>query len=170
MGSNQIEENRMTRKTIPGLVLAAILAYATSSVGKPMPSPQKEHAYNSSHIAVCEYVGYKHDQKQTPDYFSGPIAQYKVQQILQGELLSTMVEVKYDFHDRSPCLAPPNWAFSKDRMPEIGSKWILFLTRQPKSKTFETYRGNFGRWEATDPIVLETKKALRVLNQGKISK
>ncbi len=46
---------------------------------------------------------------------------------------------------------PKGWTFGPDKLPEPGSKWIIFIENAvPKRGAFETYHGSYGRQEAND--------------------
>ncbi len=108
---------------------------------KPMPTPTLEGAVRESLVIVeVEYLGYETVGKV--DYFSGPTAKYRVLRALKGQLEGE-VRVRYDFTDGSACIPPKSWHFSKEKMPEPGSRWILFLTST--NSPASTYRGEFGR-------------------------
>lgn len=123
-----------------------------------MFAPTKEEAFKSPLIAIVEYTGYKSEGKI--DYFSGPIAQYKLVRVLKGTNALKVLEVLYDFTDGSACIAEVGWKFTENLMPQKGSKWILFLNKDAQAKHLTTYRGPFGRWEANSGNITEVEKAL----------
>ena len=79
------------------------------------------------------------------------------------------VELSYAFTDGSACIEPneggtPTFTFSETMMPAAGSRRILFLLPQdPGEKTASprtTYRGDYGRWEATPENLAKVRAAL----------
>ncbi|HOJ76487.1 MAG TPA: hypothetical protein PLZ08_00115 [Bacillota bacterium] len=114
---------------------------------KPMVAPDvKEAVVHSTSIVIAKYKHYS--SNNTIDYFNGPIATYSLEEILKGAAVNKTLKVKYRFEDGSACLPEDGWQFHDLIMPKKGSSWILFVD----SKTdgiFNTYRGNYGRWEAT---------------------
>jgi tetratricopeptide (TPR) repeat protein len=106
-------------------------------------------ALRSECILVAEYEGY--EKKGDIEFFNPPIAKYKISKILKGPPLNRDLPVRYEFHDRSVKKVPDGWKFSKDLMPEKGSKWLIFLQiALPRDGAFDTYTGDYGRQPATD--------------------
>ncbi len=132
--------------------------------GKPMFVPTKEEAIQSKWIVIARYAGYKNPTSYKIDYFQGPIAKYKIINILKGDVIGKNINVRYDFQDGSACLPLKGWKFTKDKMPQIKSEWILFLKQKSDKKIFVTYRGDYGRWKATEENIKEIKEALRNKN------
>ena len=125
-----------------------------------MLQPTLEEALRSPLIIVAEYIGPLPEQKMT--YFSGARVQYKVVEVLKGTPPVSPLSVRYLFNDGSACLEPEGWTFEKERMPSRRSHWILFLTGTDESGEHQTYRGNFGRREATPAQVSEVKHRLQL--------
>ncbi|MBF0484899.1 MAG: hypothetical protein HQL16_00130 [Candidatus Omnitrophica bacterium] len=139
--------------------IGVILFWGCSLVfAEPMFAPTKEQAFKSQLIAIVEYSGYQLLGKI--DYFSGPVARYKIIRILKGANVSKALDVRYDFTDGSACLPEVGWKFSEDLMPKKGSRWILFLNEDSPMKYWATYRGPFGRWSADFKNTLEVENAL----------
>lgn len=128
----------------------------TASVwAKPMPAPTLERAVRDSAVIVeVEYLGF--DQSDEVTYFSGPVARYRVLKSLKGNT-DGKLRVRYDFTDGSACIAPKEWKFSQQKMPEPGSRWFLFLTGS--GSPAGTYRGSFGR-QSADPKMRAKIKSL----------
>ncbi len=140
------------------LILFAIPCYI---YGKPMFAPTKEEALRSKWIVIAMYVGYKQPLSGNVNYMQGPIARYKIIRILSGDNLGKTINVRYDFHDGSACLPLEGWKFTKDKMPQVKSEWILFLNQENDNKLFTTYRGDYGRWESTEENIKDIEEALR---------
>jgi hypothetical protein len=143
------------------LVIMSLLCFISfSSVfAKPMFEPTKDQAFNSPLIAIVEYTGYKLEGKV--DYFSGPIGKYKIIRLLKGANVPEVLDVRYDFSDGSACIAEAGWRFTEDLMPEKGSRWILFLDKDSQMKYRTTYRGSFGRWDASPENIQEVENVLK---------
>ena len=125
----------------------------------PMFAPTKEEAFRSPLIVIGEYQGYK--PRGEINYFRGPIARYKVIEVMKGSPMSKILDVRYDFQDGSACLAPEGEKFTKDWMPPVGSRWVLFLNKDKGEMYFSTYRGDFGRWPATEANIKEVNRAFK---------
>ncbi len=143
------------------LIMMSLFCFTNllSLFAKPMLAPTKDQAFNSPLIAIVEYTGYKVDGKV--DYFSGPIGQYKVIRLLKGANSSEVLDVRYDFTDGSACIKESGWKFTEGLMPEKGSSWILFLDKDSQMKYRTTYRGSFGRWDASLENIQEVESALK---------
>lgn len=130
-----------------------------------MLAPTIEEAIESSqYIVVAEYSEYSKRWQHKIGYFYGPRATYKVSQTLKGNSpLLKVIRVRYDFHNGSPCIEPEKWTFDKKIMPHKGSLWILFLkSKDNEEDIWETYRGDYGRWEATDENLNKIKNQLKM--------
>ncbi len=125
---------------------------------KPMLAPTKDQALNVPFIAIAEYIGYKSEGKV--GYFNGPIARYRIIRLLKGDNLPEVLDLRYDFTDGSACLAEAGWKFTEDLMPKKSSRWILFLEKDAQMKYWTTYRGTFGRWDASSGNIQEVESAL----------
>jgi len=108
-----------------------------------------ENAYTySEFIGILVYEGY--DKSDAITFFHPPIAHYHIETILRGPKLNREFPVRYEFHDKTAKEKPKDWKFSEDLMPKKGSKWLLFAPAAiPTNGAFETFRGSFGRMEAT---------------------
>lgn len=73
-----------------------------------------------------------------------------------GGEMSPSVRILYAFHDRSACIEPEDWTFDENSMPAKGSRWILFLETE-MGGAWQTYRGDYGRREATESNIDEVK-------------
>lgn len=130
------------------IILFTILFFSFTcqkTFAKALETPTLEEAVKkSNYIVVAEYLGYTKDAKIY--YSHGPLAKYKVIKILKGEEVSGIIQVRYEFNDRSYCLPEKDWRFSDNLMPKKDSQWILFLERKDDDKnTYFTYRGDYGR-------------------------
>ncbi len=107
---------------------------------------------NASHsecIVIAEYIDYQ----RNPDiqFFHPPIANYHITKILKGPPLNKELPIRYEFYDRTNNVAPPGWKFGKDKMPEKGSEWIIFIRNAiPRDGAFDTYEGSYGRQPANE--------------------
>ena len=147
----------------PGASIVMVILFVTGSTGsswaKPLPAPTEEEAYRSEFIVIAEYLGYR--AQGEIGYFRPPLARYRVIRVLKGTGLPGILRVHHAFQDGSADLAPAGWRFSEGMMPEQGSRWILFLERSEGPGIFTTYRGDFGRREATEGNVERVEAALR---------
>lgn len=125
-------------KIILSLVVLAL--FNNKVFAEPMPSPTIEQACRSVSIVIAEYQGWRSEKPVT--YFDAPIAKFKIIENLSGKSLTGEIEVRFESNDGSACIAPDYW---KLEMPEVNSRWILFLNPESSSNLFSTYRGNFGR-------------------------
>ncbi len=154
----RMKKNIISYKYLFVIVVIFLIGHIKSSWAKPMPAPTKTEAYKSEYIVIGEYIDYQ--AKEEINYFQGPIAKFKTIRILKGIDFPGILNIRYDFHDGSACLPLEGWVFSKDIMPKSGSFWILFLNKNKEYEVFTTYRGDFGRWEATEENIAELEKAL----------
>lgn len=140
-----------------GLILLAILIFSSSNIySKPMMAPTDREGFDkSAHIVVAEYQGYSKGAEKVT-YFDGVLADYKVVEVLKGGEMSPSVRILYAFHDRSACIEPEDWTFDENSMPAKGSRWILFLETE-MGGAWQTYRGDYGRREATESNIDEVK-------------
>jgi len=153
-----MKKNKISYKSLFVIVIIFLVGYTKYSWAKPMFAPTKAEAYKSEYIVIGKYIGYQ--AKEEINYFQGPIAKFKTIRILKGINLPGIFNIRYDFHDDSACLPLKGWVFSKDIMPKSESAWILFLNKNKEYEIFTTYRGDFGRWEATEENIAEVEKAL----------
>ncbi|MBP6745478.1 hypothetical protein KA344_09585 [bacterium] len=108
-----------------------------------------ENAFKySEFIGICSYRGY--DKSDSITFYHPPIAQFRIEKILKGPKLNRAMPVRFEFHDKSDGEPDKAWKFSLDKMPKPGSKWLLFTEMAiPTNGVFETYRGSYGRQEAS---------------------
>jgi|GEM_PF-2380613 len=107
-----------------------------------------EAAFSASEwIGECEYLGY---EKQSEISFDNPpIALYRWVKCFKGPPLQ-MVPVKFEFEPNSEGKKPDGWKFGEHQMPQRHSHWIIFIPNAvPVQGSFRTYKGSFGRQEAT---------------------
>ena len=143
------------------LFVLLVLFPLNNAYAKPMMSPTEDELCKADAIVEAEYTSYSSPGWfKSIDYFSPPIAHYKKTKQVSGEEVSENFSVFFDFQDGSACLKPPDWKFSGDMMPASGSKWILFLKKDEDSKTYRTYRGDFGRIPAADTRLLDHCKSI----------
>ncbi|NQU99520.1 MAG: hypothetical protein HQ538_02180 [Parcubacteria group bacterium] len=154
-----MKKNKIFYKFLFIIVGIYFVLHVQYSSAKPMNVPTKKEAYKSEFIVIGEYIGYQ--AKEGISYFQGPVAKFKTIRILKGVGLPKTLNIRYDFHDGSACIHLEDWKFSKSIMPKSGSLWILFINKDKENKVFITYRGDFGRWEATKENIAEAEKALK---------
>lgn len=130
---------------------------------KPMPAPTVEEAARAQTIALAEFVDYRKVSDEPLHEFSCILARYKVVKTLKGsspgnKSSNEPINVIYCFSDGSGCIPSREWKFSDALMPARGSRWYLFLNKDSQSNVwkqyynvdaYSTYRGSYGRWEAT---------------------
>ncbi len=148
------------KKVLLSCAIAVSFMGFEASWAKPMPAPTKEGAFNSKYILIAEYVGYVPNQRKI-EYFQPPFAEYKVLRVLKGDERPHTLKLRYDFSDGSACIAPKPWEFNKQLMPNLKTKWLLFLVGKNSGNIFSSYRGTFGRIEATKQNILEVEAFLK---------
>ena len=121
-----------------------------------------ENAYKySEFIGICSYQGY--DPSDNITFYHPPIAQFRIEQILKGPKLNRAMPVRFEYHDKSGVEPDKDWKFSADKMPKQGSKWLLFTEMAiPTNGAFETYRGSYGRQEATEENLNKIYKVIEL--------
>ena len=121
-----------------------------------------ENAFKySEFIGICSYKGY--DKSDSITFYHPPIAQFRIEKILKGPKLNRAMPVRFEFHDKSDGEPDKGWKFSSDKMPKPGSKWLLFTEMAiPTNGAFETYRGSYGRQEATDVNLNEIYRVMEL--------
>ncbi|MBS1994024.1 MAG: hypothetical protein JSS83_26110 [Cyanobacteria bacterium SZAS LIN-3] len=105
----------------------------------------------SEWIGVCEYRGYQAPKNQKILFHNPPTANFYWTEWIKGPPLNHHLPVKFKFYEYDGAPMPAGWTFGPDKMPKIGSKWIIFIPNAvPVEGGFDTYKGSFGRQEATD--------------------
>jgi hypothetical protein len=146
-------------RCLAGFLLLFILVSASVHSAPVLGPTEQEALEHSAFIVVAEHAGYSKKWFGKIDYFHGPLADYRVIQVLKGGALPKRIRVRYDFHDGSPCLSPPDWKFKEEFMPAKGSRWVLFLEEKSDRDDFwQTYRGDYGRWPANKANIDRVKK------------
>ena len=109
-----------------------------------------ENAFRMSEwIGVCTYKGYQ--KKEDIGYFNPPTANFYWTECLKGPPLNHQMPIKFKFYDVSGAKMPEGWSFSADKMPKVGSRWLIFLRSAiPVKGGFDTYKGDYGRKEADE--------------------
>ena len=142
-------------RTMRTLLLMFTLLSAVA-LAKPMPAASVDQGVaESALIVVAEYAGYR---GQTADYFKGPVAQYKILETIKGKSPKRL-SVTYDFTDGSACIMPKAWKFGPDKMPKVGSKWILLVSKADEPAT--TYRGSSGRIRFSESELARVRSLLK---------
>jgi hypothetical protein len=150
---------------VTGAVALLLLIGGSSSFAKPMMSPSLEEAVASPLIVEAEFVRIVGGGTQ---YFEPPIVQYRVKKVwrnVTGNNISpgARLSLSYAFHDGSACLEPTDWKYSPAMLPKLGNVQILFLRPDPNNKKagYATYRGDFGRWDATPEKISRLETLLK---------
>lgn len=109
-----------------------------------------ENAFESEFIGICTYQGY--EKESTTTFFRPPSAKFHIDEILKGPPLNKDILIRFEFHDKTGTPAiPDGWKFGPDKMPKVGSKWIIFIKNAvPINGYFETFHGCYGRQEANE--------------------
>jgi hypothetical protein len=103
----------------------------------------------SEFIGICEYRGY--EKQQQTSYDNPPTANFRLVKRLKGPPGNSDMKVRYLFDNQPSSVATDAWKFGDDKMPTVGSRWIIFIPNYVQSeKAYETYKGARGRKEATD--------------------
>ena len=155
---------KISRAFLGGIYLSVVLCLLSVSVihslayAKDMYSPTLTEAIAQSQwIVVAEYVSYAASDEI--GYFYGPLAKYKIINVLKGEQLKGNIQIGYEFHNGSACIELENWQFSDELMPKDNSRWILFLKNNEQG-AYATYRGDYGRWPASSENLQKVKEQL----------
>lgn len=112
-------------------------------------------------VFVAEYKGYEHEGPVS--YYKPPRAKYQIVEYLKGPPLSRTLPIKYEFHDKIVGEEKPkDWAFSEDKMPKKGSKWLIFIPNcVPIDGEFETFHGSYGRQEWNEQNIDEIHRIIQ---------
>jgi tetratricopeptide (TPR) repeat protein len=112
-----------------------------------------ENAFRQSEwIGICEYKGY--EKKEHIGFYNPPTAKFYWKECLKGPPLNHDLPVKYKFYDHTGVKMPDGWKFGPDKMPKIGSQWLIFIPNAvPTAEGFDTFKGDYGRQEANDKNV-----------------
>ncbi len=142
--------------------------YKTTDVkGSHLETSEKsltlENAFNRAEkIVVADFAGY---EGKNVTYFAPPKAIYKIDRFLIGSALNKTIFVRYEFHNKTNVERPKDFKFSPDTMPQLGSKWILFIDNAvPIDGMYQTYKGSFGRVEYNDENL---DKILQIIDKHK---
>ena len=115
--------------------------------------PSFENAIKSECVVLAVYDGC--DNSPDIAWNHPACAHYRIYDIPKGPPLNKSLPVKYEFHDRVNIQIPVGWRFSPDKMPNKGSKWILFIENAvPKQSygkmMFDLFQGSYGAQAATE--------------------
>ena len=141
---------------LAALLASTVLLVAAPVSAKPMMAPTPEEAANSPFIVTAKFSGYQLPKQDDEEalYMGGLKATYEITKVLKSKTtphgLPSTIEVTYAFHDGSACLVDQSWHFDEKKMPTKGTSWILFLSTPEPNQPFRTYRGDYGRWPATN--------------------
>jgi tetratricopeptide (TPR) repeat protein len=127
-----------------------------------------ENAIMSEFICIAEYKGY--DKSSDIRYNSPPATHWHIDKILKGPPLGSALPLRFDFHTPDEKDPPAGWKFDESKLPEKGSKWIIFIEWAASERgLYNTYWGSYGRQPATDQNLNALDNLLRehnMLNQG----
>lgn len=120
----------------------------------------KELVSKSSFIALAYYDGY--DQDSVKSY--PPHAKFKLVQILIGKgCCKTKLPIRFVRSENISEAAPSQWQFTEKEMPEIGSRWVIFLEQlQPHDGGFDTYKGSLGRVAYTHETLMKIRQEIQL--------
>ncbi|MBP7861642.1 hypothetical protein KA183_08160 [bacterium] len=114
----------------------------------------------SNFIALATYQGYDKDKGDAYP----PCANFKLVQILAGKpCCKTKLPIRFVRSQNIDENPPDGWHASPERMPELGSRWIIFLERfQPHDGAFDTYKGSLGRVAYTHETLLFVREKIKL--------
>lgn len=158
-----IFDKQTIKKNLVSLLLLLVYFFTMHSYtvySSPMLAPTLEEAVNCKTIVVAEYIGF--ENKPGIKYFGGAKVKafYRVTEIIKGQSIEEYIKLRYDFSDGSACLPPEDWKFTSKMMPKKGSLWVLFLKGIDDNGRYETYRGDYGRWQANEKNIRDVKSAV----------
>lgn len=113
----------------------------------------------SNFIALALYDGYDKDKGDSYP----PHANFKLVQILAGKpCCKTKLPVRFVQSENVNEAKPRDFALSENKMPEIGSRWIIFLEQfQPHDGAFDTYKGSSGRLAYSHETLLKVREKIK---------
>jgi hypothetical protein len=109
-----------------------------------------ENAFRGSEwMGIGEYRSF--ENKPGLNFINPPAAIFECTKVLKGPFIGHHLNVIFDFRENPQDNSPPGWEFSENLMPKKGSSWIIFIPDTvPKANGFTTYRGRYGRQQATE--------------------
>ncbi len=154
-------------------ITAIAFSISTAAYADPMPPASLTEAIQSPYVVLASYQSHGQVKGFTSEhlYLSGFTATYKLESILKQPSNGTTsvaqtglrpgknFDICYLVHDLSPCMADQSFHFSESLLPKKNTRWILFLTTKNKQE-WQTYRGQYGRIEATAASVTNVKGLL----------
>jgi tetratricopeptide (TPR) repeat protein len=144
----EIEDARK-RAAAPPPPYVAIPGSDLNVDSRPIGSDYESAFLKSEWIGICEYRGY--EKKENILFNNPPTAQFYWTKCLKGPPLNHDMPVKFKFYEYDGQPKPAGWKFSEDKMPKKGSKWLIFIPNAVVVPGgFDTYRGSYGRQEATE--------------------
>ncbi len=141
-------------------IAAVFILNLLSPVFAQSDSEIKELVSKSNFIALAYYDGY--DQDSVKSY--PPHASFKLVQILIGKgCCKTRLPIRFVRSENISEVAPSQWQFNKKDMPEIGSRWIIFLEQlQPHAGGFDTCRGSLGRVAYSNETLIKIRDEIQL--------
>ncbi|MCW5822407.1 MAG: hypothetical protein KIT34_06355 [Cyanobacteria bacterium TGS_CYA1] len=113
----------------------------------------------SNFIALALYEGYDKDKGDAYP----PHANFKLVQILAGKpCCKTKLPVRFVQSENVNESKPQDYALCANKMPELGSRWIIFLEQfQPHDGAFDTYKGSWGRLAYSHDTLLKVREKIK---------
>ncbi len=113
----------------------------------------------SNFIALALYEGYDKDKS---DVYP-PCANFKLVQILAGKpCCKTKLPVRFVQSENVNESKPDDFLLSEKSMPEVGSRWIIFLEQfQPHDGAFDTYKGSSGRLAYSHETLIKVRERIK---------
>jgi hypothetical protein len=109
------------------------------------------NAIRSESIVIAEYQGY--DKTNDIRFNNPPLTHWHIDTILKGPPLSRTLPLRYDFHTPDVTEPPKGWKFDESKMPEKGSKHIVFIefsVPDGVKRWFVPFLGSYGIQPATE--------------------
>lgn len=109
------------------------------------------NAIRSESIVIAEYQGY--DKTNDIRFNNPPLTHWHIDTILKGPPLSKTLPLRYDFHTPDVTEPPKGWKFDESKMPEKGSKHIVFIefsVPDGVKRWFVPFLGSYGIQPATE--------------------
>lgn len=110
-----------------------------------------DNAIRSESILIADYQGY--DKNEDIRFNSPPLTHWHIDKILKGPPLNKSLPLRYDFHTPDVSTPPQGWKFDESKLPEKGSKWILFIEYSVPDgvkRWFLPFLGSYGVQPATE--------------------
>jgi tetratricopeptide (TPR) repeat protein len=109
------------------------------------------NAIRSESIVIATYEGY--DKSSDIRFNSPPLTHWHIEKFLKGPPLNKSLPLRYDFHTPDVKDPPSGWKFDESKLPEKGSKHILFIefsVPDGQRRWFIPFLGAYGIQAATE--------------------